>query len=156
MTPHSHREFQDALKQLNKNKGPGSDGITPEFYTTFWDILHIPFYESIMFFIDQGLLSQEQRMDIVTLIPKKSQDRLLLNNWRPIMLLNSDFKIFSKAFTNRLQSCIKDVISDNQSGFVKGRIIGMNLTNIQMVIDQTNASDSDGYSQLIIERLLIQ
>lgn len=75
---------------------------------------------------------------------KNSQDRTSLDNWRPITLLNSDFKIFSKALANRLQSCIKEVISDDQTGFVKGRTIGMNLTNIQMAIDQTNASNSNG------------
>lgn len=44
-TPH---DFHDALKELNTNKTPGSDGITPEFYKKFWDLLHDTFYESMM------------------------------------------------------------------------------------------------------------
>lgn len=111
--PFSPRDFHAALKQLNKNKSPGSDGITPEFYLAFWDLLETPYYESIMFSLAQGSLSQEQRTGIVTLIPKKTQDRLLLNNWRPITLLNTDFKIFSKALAFGLQSCIKDVVEDD-------------------------------------------
>lgn len=75
-TPFTHKDFFDALKQLNKNRSPGSDGITPEFYIAFWDLLQNIFYESIMFSIQQGSLSQEQRTDIITLIPKKS-DRSL-------------------------------------------------------------------------------
>lgn len=69
--PFSHRDFFDALKQLNKNKSPGSDGLTPEFYVAFWDLLQNPFYECIMFSIEQGSLSQGQRTGIITLIPKK-------------------------------------------------------------------------------------
>lgn len=76
--PFSHRDFHTALKNLNKNKSPGSDGITPEFYLQFWDQLHNLFYESIMFSLDQGHLTPEQRTGVVTLIPKKAQDCLQL------------------------------------------------------------------------------
>lgn len=143
--PFTPRDFFTALKQLNKGKSPGSDGITPEFYLAFWDLMENPFYESIMFSLEQGSLSQEQRTGIITLIPKKSQDRLSLNNWRPITLLNTDFKIFSKALATRLQSCVHDVVQPDQTGFIKGRTIGSNLSNIQMVIDHTNLTGSDGF-----------
>lgn len=129
---------------MNKNKSPGSDGITPEFYLFFWDQLHPLFYESITFSLEQGCLSEEQRTGIVTLIPKKNQDRQLLGNWRPITLLNADFKIFSKALADKFQLGIKDVVSPDQTGFVKGRTITTNLTNIQLAIDQTNLSNSSG------------
>lgn len=142
--PFTPRDFLTALKQLNKNKSPGSDGITPEFYITFWDALQDMYFESIMYSLDTGSLSEEQKVGIVTLIPKKAQDRLQLANWRPITLLNSDFKIFSKALANRIQSCIKDVVSPDQTGFIKGRSITSNLTTIQMVIDQVHDSDSHG------------
>lgn len=74
--PFTHWDFHTALKNLNKNKSPGSDGITPEFYLQFWDQLHTLFYESIMFSLDQGCRSTEQHAGVVTLIPKKAQDRL--------------------------------------------------------------------------------
>lgn len=142
--PFSHRDFLTALEHLNKNKSPGSDGLTPEFYILFWDQLHQLFYDSIMFSLDQGRLSEEQHAGIITLIPKKAQDRLQLSNWRPITLLNADFKIFSKALADKIQLGIKDVVSPDQSGFIKGRNIATNLTNIQLVIDQTNISKSSG------------
>lgn len=143
-TPFTHRDFHQALKELNTNKSPGTDGLTPKFYLAFWDLLQFQFYDSIIFSMEQGSLSQEQRAGIITLIPKKDQDRLLLNNWRPITLLNADTKIFSKAVANRLQSCIQDVVDPDQTGFIRGRTIGTNLTNIQMVIDHTKVSSSKG------------
>lgn len=133
--PFSHQDFHIALKNLNKNKSPGSDGITPEFYLHFWDQLHNLFYESIMLSLEQGFLTDEQKTGVVTLIPKKGQDRLQLGNWRPITLLNTDFKIFSKALAEKIQIGIKDVIRNDQTGFVKGRTIVTNLTKVQMVID---------------------
>lgn len=50
-------DLQKALKQLNTNKSPGSDGLTPEFYTHFWDLIS-PFLLTIhSYLIDNGLLS---------------------------------------------------------------------------------------------------
>lgn len=123
--PFTLREFHSALKQLNKGKSPGSDGITPELYLAFWDILQDPFFDSMMFSLEQGTLSQEQRTGIITLIPKKNQ-------------------IFSKALAIRIQSCIQDVVHLDQTGFIRGRTIGSNITNIQMLIDHTNITESKG------------
>lgn len=142
--PFTPRDFHIALKQLNKNKSPGSDGLTPELYLAFWDILQDHFFQSISFSLDTGLLPQEQRVGIITLVPKKADDRTKLSNWRPITLLNTDFKIFSKALSNKIQPCIKDVIAEDQTGFIKGRSIATNIMNIQSVIDHTNIANSHG------------
>lgn len=142
--PFTLQEFESALKDLNNNKSPGSDGITPELYRAFWNVLQQQFYESAIFSLEQGLLTQEQRPGILTLIPKKDQDRLSLNNWRPITLLNTDLEIISKAISNRIQLCIKDIVRPDQTGFIRGRTIGTNINNIQAVINQTKTSSSTG------------
>lgn len=142
--PFLKQEFRTALKELNKNKSPGSDRLSPEFLLAFWDILEDPYFDSILYSIDNNRLSEEQQAGIITLVPKKSKDITVLSNWRPITLLNSDFKIFSKALANRIQLGIKDVVEPDQTGFVRGRTIGSNILNIQGVIDQVNADDSTG------------
>lgn len=112
--PFSIQDFYEALKALNKNKTPGSDGLTPEFYLTFWSEIKTPLTQSLHFSIEEGLLSDQQRTGIITLIPKKGLDRRYLTNWRPITLLNSDVKILSKALATRIQSCITEVVSHDQ------------------------------------------
>lgn len=69
--PFTIQEFHSALKELNKNKTPGTDGITPEFYLTFWDILKGEFMQSIEYSLEHGILTDQQRMGVITLIPKK-------------------------------------------------------------------------------------
>ena len=65
---------------------------------------------------------------LIILLPKCS-DLHLLNNWRPITLLNISYKIFAKA----LQLCVKDplseLISPDQSAYLKNRFI---LDNIML------------------------
>ena len=43
----SQDELICALKNMPKNKSPGNDGLTKEFYETFWDELKIPFIASL-------------------------------------------------------------------------------------------------------------
>lgn len=54
------RDFQTALKEVNNNKSPGSNGITPEFYLAFLEVLQHQFYASTMYSMEQGVLTQEQ------------------------------------------------------------------------------------------------
>jgi hypothetical protein len=46
-----------------------------------------------------------------------------MKSFRPICLLNVCYKIITKVLNNRLSCCIKKVISDSQSGFIRGRFI---------------------------------
>ena len=55
----------------------------------------------------QGELSISQRQGIISLIPKKEKDLLSLKNWRPISLLNTDYKIAIKCIAKRLEEVIK-------------------------------------------------
>lgn len=143
--PFTEDKFHSALKKLNHNKAPGSDGITPEFYCTFWEALKNPFMDSFNYSLLQGKFSEEQRVGIITLIPKKGLDRQIVSNWRPITLLNLDFKIVSKALAIRLQSCIKEVVSEDQTGFIRGRSILTNLLNIQSLIEKSDVENQPGY-----------
>ena len=61
-------------------------------------------------------LSILQRRETITLIPKEDESVTLLNNWRPITLLNVDYKIASKAITKRLEPLLPKIVHPYQSG----------------------------------------
>ena len=56
-------------------------------------------------------------------IPKGSKDTQLLKQWRPIFLLNTDYKIIAKVLANRLQSVNSTIVSQDQVGYIKGHNI---------------------------------
>ena len=62
-----------------------------------------------------------QKQSIITLLPKGDKDISYLENWRPISLLNVDYKIASKSIANRFKKVISNIVSSAQTGFVKGR-----------------------------------
>lgn len=142
--PPTTEELKKALKQLNFNKSPGTDGLPPEFYIQFWDLLSPHLIRSYQYSFGEGLLSVEQRRGVVTLIPKKDVDRCQISNWRPVTLLNTDYKIWTKMMALRLQPHLEDLIHYNQTGFLKGRFIGDNTRSIEDAIHLMRSSLPDG------------
>ena len=47
---------------------------------------------------------------VITLLPKEDSNLLLLSNWRPITLLNTDYKIASKAIAKRIERVLPSII----------------------------------------------
>ena len=75
---------------------------------------------------------------------KERQTTDVLNNLRPVTLLNVDYKIATKVIANRLAKVLPDIISSNQTGYVKNRYIGENVRVISVVIDSTKAKQTQG------------
>ncbi len=67
----------------------------------------------------KGELSIEQKRGIITLLPKTNKNRLFLKKWRPISLLNADYKIIAKILAIRLKNVLPHIINDDQTGYLK-------------------------------------
>jgi len=72
-----------------------------------------------------------------------------LKNWRPITLLNTDYKIITKCIAIRLKKVLPNIIHSDQTGFLKGRFIGENIRLALDVIDYVNDNDLAGLMFLI-------
>jgi hypothetical protein len=123
----SIEELVSAIKKFENNKSPGSDGFTAEFIKFFFiDLKHF-ICRSINFGFKKGEMSITQRQGIITCIPKEGKDKRFINNWRPITLLNTIYKLASSCIAERLKSVLPDLIHEDQRGFMKNRNIGENI-----------------------------
>ena len=95
-------------------------------------------------FHTHGEMSPSQRQAVITLIPKKDKDQLLLKNWRPISLINVDYKIASKSIAKRLDDILPHIIHYNQSGYVKGRNIREAIRSILDIMYFTKKNHTPG------------
>ena len=111
-------ECTSALKSLSKYKSLGCDGLPSEFYTAFWPEIGPKLVQSFKYSSETGL-SLSQRRAVITLLEKKDKDNSKIKNWRPVALLNTDYKLFTKVLAKRLENHISSVIHPDQSGFVK-------------------------------------
>ena len=57
---------------MKNNKTPGNDGLTKEFYETFWDKLKTPLMKSINQAFHTKILSILQRQAVIKQIEKKT------------------------------------------------------------------------------------
>lgn len=120
-------EIKNVLTSFQNNKSPGEDGFSKEFYETFFDLIGTHLLNSYNEAFTKGQLSISQRRGVICLIPKEDSSLIELSNWRPLTLLNVDYKILAKAIGQRIESILSSIIHSDQTGFIKGRFIGQNV-----------------------------
>ncbi len=128
----SEDEAIKALRQMAPNKTPGKDGLTSEFWTAYWDIFGFSLVEVLNSSWVRGLLPKSMASATLSLLYKKG-DALSLENWRPVSLLNVDYKIFSKCLANRLRNVMPVLTHRSQSCGVPGRSMTDNLITLRLV-----------------------
>ena len=146
------QDIYDAIKKMKTNSSPGPDGIITEFYLNYFNILKFDLLELFETSYSDRQLAYSQYLAIIILLYKKGI-REKINNWRPISLSNTDVKILTKIFAERLKQALPDIIHKNQSGSVKDRKIshnvrfiedvleGMDDENLILLVDQQKAFD---------------
>ena len=75
--------------------------------------------------------------------PKPPPELVYLKNWRPITLLNVDYKIFTHIVKNRIVETLPTLVSNVQSGFQSGKSTQDNLVLMCLVLDHFNRSEED-------------
>ena len=144
-------ELDSIIPKLKNNKSPGWDGLSSEFYKTFWDEIKNILFLSLQESIESGYLSPSQRIGVLTIIPKPKPPSELVHikNWRPITLLNTDYKIFTHAIKNRLLDSVPLIISRVQSGFQAGKSTCDNLILMSLALE--HFQDNETEEGLILE-----
>lgn len=115
------KEILEAINNLKKNKSPGIDDIVSEFYQIYWNTIKNECIQVIQEIFTANEMSTTQYKGIITLVYKQGE-REDLSNWRPLTLLNNDYKIITKIIAERLKTILPKIHPD-QKGFVKRRNI---------------------------------
>lgn len=136
--PLEEQELSQALKSMPNGKCPFRDGLTAEFYKMFWVKLKSLYFRAISYAIRHKLLHKSARQGIISLLPKKDRSHEFLKNWRPLTLMNVDYKIYSKAISLRLKAVIPFLINSDQTGFMAGRDFSLNIRKTLDVIQYTD------------------
>ena len=82
---------------------------------------------------------------IIALFVKLGKDALFLGNWRPLTLLNCDYKIYAKILAIRLNTVLPKLIHPMQTGFINNRNIAENIFSLIKVIDHCNKEKTPAF-----------
>ncbi len=85
------------------------------------------------------------KQGVITLIPKPNKDKLFIENWRPVSLLNNDSKLFAMIFARRLKQGLDKIIDIEQSGFMQGCHIRNNIRPVLDMVDYNHLIEDESF-----------
>ena len=114
------------MKQLPTGKAPGVDSVPAEFYQEVWEDIEFDIFNFVSESIDRAAIAADLNISKIALLPK-SEDRTRIQNYRPISLLNTLYKVVAKVYANRMKPLLHNWILPSQTGFVPNRCILDNI-----------------------------
>ena len=136
----SIEEVRREILRMGKGKSPGPDKLGAEFYQTFIDLILTDLHGVLVDSHRRGVLPTTMMEGELTLLFKKGDPREV-RNYRPITLLNTDYKVLEKVLASRLKYVLDSIISNAQLGFVPKRVISeaSHLSKlVQAYLDETD------------------
>ena len=138
----TRKEVFAITKNLARNKATGPDNIPNEFYRTFpWtaDILTEVYNESHQ----HGDIPTEIREGVICLLHKKNA-RDIITNYRPITLLNGDYKILTRLLCKRVKQVLSHIICSENTGFAPKRFISENTQLMKLIQHYLETNNEKG------------
>lgn len=127
-------EITDAIKLMQSNKAAGPDGYPINLFKKHIDKLSPLLLNMFNDSLNQGTLPQTLTEASITLLLKPNKDSNECGSYRPISLLNNDYKILAKILALRLESVLQDIISSDQTGFMKNRHSFSNIRRLLNIL----------------------
>lgn len=163
----TEEEIRSAIEKLPNGKAAGLDGIPQEIWKNFMNAHQSE--EDKLAKNSQRSTEENNQFDVVKYLTTiyndiedygiepqagfadgwlcpiyKKGDRTDIGNYRPITVLNTDYKIFTKAIANRLSKVTPDIIHPDQAGFIKGRRIEDQTELANLVIEWGEKKNMNG------------
>ena len=123
----NEQECYNIHKKMTKSKSPGLDGLAVNFCLIFWPLITNLFSEELEFSWQTGNLIPTQQQGVITLLLKPNKNHQDISHYRPITLLNVDYKIISKVISHRMRKYLPILIHPDQNDFLKGRSLAVML-----------------------------
>lgn len=117
----TEKEINKIISNLKGSKMPGPDGFPSEWYKSFRHTTILLLKSCFNHVLGGGAPPPSWKQAIISIIPKTGKDATECSSYRPISVLNIDYKIFATILAKRLENIIPELIDTDQTGFVKNR-----------------------------------
>ncbi|KAK6779812.1 hypothetical protein RDI58_021996 [Solanum bulbocastanum] len=131
------QKVKDTVFSIDPDSAPGPDGLSGKFYQSAWQIIANDIHAAIISFFQGATLSKIFSHTCIVMLPKVNSPQDF-TDFRPISLCNTSSKIIAELINTRLSEILPNIISQNQSGFVRGRAITENVLLAQEIVNDSN------------------
>ena len=141
--PISLKELKEAIVCAPNSKSPGTDTLPYECYKIAAEATAKALTGMACYVATNGAQPESWRSLIISVL-NKVPDAYTTHLYRPIALLNTDYKTLMRCWANRLGPVLAKHIGHHQRGFIPGRDGRENIVNVQLIMDLINARMDDG------------
>jgi hypothetical protein len=140
----TEEEVWDTIKEMQPDRAPGPDGFIEAFFQKAWPVIKHDIMAGILKLgVGDGRGFARLNRALITLIPRK-HDAEFIGDFRPISLVHNFSKLFSKILANRMRKRMGEIISENQSAFIKSRCLHDNFVLVRQVARKINSRRKTG------------
>ena len=116
-------DLKTALREMEVDKSPGPNGLTVRFFRTFFNLLAPILFIFIKSIFAEESIPSKTQLAYMTLLLKDDKEPEEPRNYRPISLLNVEFKLITKALVNKIKPHMSSMVHENQACSIAGRSI---------------------------------
>ena len=124
--PISAEEIKASMFAIGDDKVSGPDGYTAHFFKKAWDIVGADVIDEVINFFHTNRLNPAFNSTVIALVPK-SQSPNSIKDYQPISCCSIIYKCITRILTTRMKQYMPELISSNQSAFIRGRSIADNV-----------------------------
>ena len=129
-------EIQNAMKKMKQGKAPGPDGITLELIMEGGEIILQHLRTLFTQCLKLGRVPKSWKHGQIISIHKKG-DKEDIRNYRPISLLSTTYKIFTKVLCNRMKIPLDENQPREQAGFRRNYSTTDHSHTINQLVEKT-------------------
>ena len=126
-------ELQQAVAASPRGKCPGPDGLPAEFYAAILADVQDTLLQVFVEVLARGRMCESQGQGVVVLVPKTPHSASL-SEYRPLTMLNADYKILARVINKRMLPLLPQVLDPAQVGPGTDRDITASLCDVRDTI----------------------
>ncbi|GKV52014.1 hypothetical protein SLEP1_g58623 [Rubroshorea leprosula] len=120
VAPFTEEQVKQTIWECDSNKAPGPDGFHFGFLKAMWSEIKKEILNFVTEFQVNGRMVRGLNAAFIVMIPKKENPQKI-EDFRPISLIGSMYKIIAKLLANHLKRILGNIIGEEQFAFVGDR-----------------------------------